>query len=47
MRKQAFAEAAEHGYWVGSAHLSFPGLGHVRAEGNGYAWVPVNYSSLR
>jgi glyoxylase-like metal-dependent hydrolase (beta-lactamase superfamily II) len=46
-RKQAFAEAAEHGYWVGSAHLSFPGLGHLRAEGAGYAWVPVNYSALR
>jgi glyoxylase-like metal-dependent hydrolase (beta-lactamase superfamily II) len=46
-RKRAYAEAAKHGYLVGSAHLSFPGLGHVRAEGKGYAWVPLNYSGLK
>ena len=46
-RKRAFAEAAKQGYLVGSAHLSFPGLGHVRAEGTGYAWVPVNYTGLK
>ena len=46
-RKRAYAEAAKQGYLVGSAHLSFPGLGHVRAEGTGYAWVPVNYSGLK
>lgn len=28
-------------------HLPFPGLGHVRADGKGYAWVPVEYSPLR
>lgn len=44
-RKKAYADAAKQGYWVGIAHVSFPGLGHVRAEGKGYAWVPVNYSS--
>jgi hypothetical protein len=32
---------------VGSAHLSFPGLGHLRRDGTGYAWVPVNYSGLK
>ena len=46
-RKRACAEAARRGYLVGSAHLSFPGLGHVRAEGKGYAWVPLNYNGLK
>lgn len=31
---------------VAGAHLPFPGLGHVRNMGNGYAWVPVEYSPL-
>jgi hypothetical protein len=30
---------------VGSAHISFPGLGHVRKVGSGYRWVPIPYSS--
>jgi glyoxylase-like metal-dependent hydrolase (beta-lactamase superfamily II) len=46
-RAKAFADAAKNGYWVGAAHLPFPGLGHLRNEGNGYAWLPANYSSLR
>ncbi len=46
-RKRAYADAARHGYLVGSAHLSFLGLGHLRAEGKGYAWVPLNYSGLK
>lgn len=46
-RKLAYAEAAKRGYLVGSAHLSFPGLGHVRAEAKGYTWVPLNYSGLK
>jgi glyoxylase-like metal-dependent hydrolase (beta-lactamase superfamily II) len=45
-RKKAYAEAAKQGYLVGVAHISFPGLGHVRAEGTGYVWEPVNYSPL-
>ena len=46
-RRRAYAEAAKQGYLVGSAHNSFPGIGRLRAEGNGYAWIPVNYSPLR
>lgn len=46
-RKKAFADAAKDGYMVGAAHLSFPGLGHVRAQGKGYAWVPVSYVPVR
>ena len=46
-RKKAFADAAKKGYWVGSAHLPFPGIGHLRADGKGYVFVPINYSPVR
>jgi len=46
-RKKAFADAAKRGYWVAAAHLPFPGIGHIRAEGNGYVFVPANYSVPR
>ncbi len=46
-RNKVFAEAARGAYLVGGAHLQFPGLGHVRAEGKRYQWVPVNHSELR
>ena len=47
-RSRAFAEAARGGYLVGAPHLSFPGLGHVRANADGgYTFVPLNYSILR
>lgn len=45
-RAKAYAEAAKHGYLVAGAHLSFPGLGHVRKQGSGYRWLPVNYAPL-
>ena len=54
-RRQAFAMAAAKGYLVGGAHLSFPGLGHLRADHGahgadsasaGYTFVPVAYSAM-
>lgn len=44
-RAQALKDAAAGGYWVGIAHVPFPGIGHVRANGTGYTWVPINYSA--
>ena len=46
-RKAAFAEAAKQGYWIGAAHLQFPGIGHVRSSGKGYQFVPANYTIPR
>lgn len=46
-RKAAFAEAAKHGHLIGAAHLQFPGIGHLRAQGKGYTFVPVNYTVPR
>jgi IS5 family transposase len=44
-RKKILADAAAQGYLIGSAHDSFLGLGHVRAEGRGYLWIPLPYSA--
>jgi glyoxylase-like metal-dependent hydrolase (beta-lactamase superfamily II) len=45
-RKKVFVDAAEHRYWVGGAHLPFPGIGHLRTNGSGYTFVHANYTSL-
>jgi hypothetical protein len=44
-RKKDFADAAKNGYFVAIAHVSFPGLGQLRADGAGYRWIPVNFGS--
>jgi glyoxylase-like metal-dependent hydrolase (beta-lactamase superfamily II) len=46
-RKKAYADAAKKGYFVGIAHVSFPGIGQLRTDGAGYRWLPVNYSRGR
>lgn len=46
-RKEAFAAAAKGGYLIGAAHLPFPAVGHLRSNGKGYQYVPVNYSQPR
>ncbi|EKE82980.1 MBL fold metallo-hydrolase [Idiomarina xiamenensis] len=44
-RQQLFAELAKHGDWIAGAHLSFPGIGHIQALGDGhYRWLPANYT---
>lgn len=45
-RQKVFAEVAEHRDWIAGAHLSFPGIGHLRANGPGYTFVHANYTSL-
>jgi glyoxylase-like metal-dependent hydrolase (beta-lactamase superfamily II) len=42
-RQRVLEDAARQGYLVGGAHLSFPGLGHVRRDHGRYAWVPAPY----
>jgi glyoxylase-like metal-dependent hydrolase (beta-lactamase superfamily II) len=42
-RQRVFGDAANQGYLVGGAHLSFPGLGHVRLDAGRYEWVPAPY----
>ncbi len=44
-RRKHYADAASKGYYVAVAHVSFPGIGKLRPDGKGYAWVPANYTS--
>ena len=44
-RDAVFKLAAGEGALVGAAHLQFPGLGHLRAAGKSWQWVPANYST--
>jgi len=48
VRARLFADAAAQGYYVAVAHVSFPGIGHLRSDGSGgYRWLPVNYLRAR
>jgi glyoxylase-like metal-dependent hydrolase (beta-lactamase superfamily II) len=44
-RKKVYADAAKKGYFVAIAHVSFPGIGQLRADGRGYRWLPANYTT--
>ncbi|MGN6525174.1 MAG: MBL fold metallo-hydrolase [Burkholderiaceae bacterium] len=46
-RLKVFGQAAREGTWIAAAHLQFPGIGHLRADGKGYRFVPVNYLHQR
>jgi glyoxylase-like metal-dependent hydrolase (beta-lactamase superfamily II) len=46
-RRGIFADAARDKLWVAGAHLPFPGIGHVRADGDAFAWVPVEFGPIR
>ena len=44
-RTQLFSEFAHDRTLIAVPHLPFPGIGHVRAVGVGYEWVPVEYAN--
>jgi glyoxylase-like metal-dependent hydrolase (beta-lactamase superfamily II) len=44
-RLREFQVTASRGLLVASAHISFPGLGHVRKDGAGYRWAPIPYTA--
>ncbi|MBY0340919.1 MAG: MBL fold metallo-hydrolase [Rhodocyclaceae bacterium] len=44
-RIKVFNQAAKNGDLAGAAHLSFPGLGHIRRTTTGYDWIPLSYQS--
>jgi glyoxylase-like metal-dependent hydrolase (beta-lactamase superfamily II) len=45
-RLSLFDRLAKDGWSFGGAHLPFPGIGHVRKETSGFAYVPVDYAPL-
>jgi glyoxylase-like metal-dependent hydrolase (beta-lactamase superfamily II) len=42
-RRLEFAAAAQGKYLLAFAHVSFPGVGHLRQDGDRFIWVPVRY----
>lgn len=44
-RKAWFADAAKRGDLIAAAHISFPGIGRIAPAGQGYRWVPLNYTT--
>jgi glyoxylase-like metal-dependent hydrolase (beta-lactamase superfamily II) len=46
-RNQVFSAAATSKTWVTAAHLPFPGIGHITAEGKHFQWVPVEYGPYK
>jgi glyoxylase-like metal-dependent hydrolase (beta-lactamase superfamily II) len=45
-RRKALKLVSANQWWVGAAHLPFPGLGHLRRDARRYAWVPVTYTPI-
>ncbi|MEP7243153.1 MAG: MBL fold metallo-hydrolase [Gammaproteobacteria bacterium] len=44
VRLNAFTRFAADGTLTAAPHLPFPGVGHIRAEGSGYRWYPIEYA---
>jgi glyoxylase-like metal-dependent hydrolase (beta-lactamase superfamily II) len=44
-RDMLFADAAQKGYWIGAAHITFPGLGHVGVRDGHFIWIPAEYTT--
>lgn len=44
-RAEQFPVFARERELIAAPHLPFPGVGHVKAAGRGFAWVPVDYGN--
>jgi glyoxylase-like metal-dependent hydrolase (beta-lactamase superfamily II) len=42
-RRREFADAAQQGYLLAFTHVSFPGVGHLQADGDHYRWIPLPF----
>jgi hypothetical protein len=45
-RRSILQLTSSNRWWVGAAHLPFPGLGHVRRDPDRYTWVPITYAPV-
>ena len=43
-RVEIYQDATEKGYLLAGDHVSFPGVGRLRAKAQGYEWLPLLYS---
>jgi glyoxylase-like metal-dependent hydrolase (beta-lactamase superfamily II) len=46
-RRRILAQVADRRWWIATAHLPFPGIGHIRKDAAGYSYVPAEYAPLR
>jgi glyoxylase-like metal-dependent hydrolase (beta-lactamase superfamily II) len=44
-REAIFSQAARQGFWIGAAHISFPGIGHVGIRADTFVWIPAEYTT--
>lgn len=44
-RNAVFGEVVRDRTVVAAAHIAFPGIGHLRRQGDRFEWVPVNYEA--
>ncbi|MBF0548620.1 MAG: MBL fold metallo-hydrolase [Candidatus Riflebacteria bacterium] len=42
-----FARIAREHLLMAGAHLAFPGIGRIRAEGRGFVWLPVTFGPVK
>ncbi|KHN65830.1 MBL fold metallo-hydrolase [Acinetobacter calcoaceticus] len=47
VRKSIFEQAYKNQWWVGAAHVVFPGIGHIGKNSKGYQWVPAQYRPVK
>jgi len=45
-RRKVLDVASSNRWWVGAAHLPFPGLGHLRRDPDRYCWMPVTFTAI-
>lgn len=46
-RDKTFTRAAKDGIPIAAAHLQFPGIGRLKANGKGWQFLPANYLRMR
>lgn len=47
VRKNIFEQAYQNHWWIGAAHVAFPGIGHIGKNAQGYQWIPAQYRPER
>jgi glyoxylase-like metal-dependent hydrolase (beta-lactamase superfamily II) len=47
VRKDIFEQAYQKQWWIGAAHVAFPGIGHIGKNIQGYQWIPAQYRLLK
>ncbi|WP_032862799.1 MBL fold metallo-hydrolase [Acinetobacter sp. NIPH 2100] len=43
VRKNIFEQAYLHQWWIGAAHVAFPGIGHIGKKNQTYQWIATQY----